>query len=118
MNYAKYQSKAYAKIKQYGSPVTVIQKEGEPVYNPDTNEWETVENRIPGFAIQENFSFRDRDGTVIQQGDVSLMCAFTGKVAVNTGDFAEFGGKQRVIVAVNPLSPDGATDIYMLLQVR
>lgn len=115
MNYQKYADKAYSKIKQYGSPITV-KRSGSKVYNPLKNTYEDSGITLSGFALQSNFDQKNIDGTNIRYGDVLLMCVLDGVPKSN--DTVAFGAKGYTVVNVDVLSPDGQTDIYYKIQAR
>lgn len=115
MNYSKYQTKAYAKIKQYGSVIKVIRSGGN-VYNPKTNEYVKNEETISGYALQSSFKQNNIDGTNIRIGDVYFLAVLDG--VPKTNDSVIFGDKSYTVVNVDILSPDGNTNIYYRLQAR
>lgn len=115
MNYQKYANKAYSKIKQYGSPIT-IQRSGSTSYNPLTDKYENNGVILSGFALQNNFDQKNIDGTNIRYGDVLLMCVLDGEPKSN--DTIAFGSRGYTVVNVEVLSPDGQTDIYYKIQAR
>lgn len=115
MNYQKYADKAYAKIKQYGSPITV-KRTGEKEYDKDTNTYKDSGEEFSGYAIQRNFNMRDIDGTNIRMGDVLFMASL-GQTP-QTDDTVTFNSKTYTVVNVSVLNPDGKTNIFYNIQAR
>lgn len=115
MTYQKYADKAYKKIKQYGSPVTV-KSSGKKVYDDKTNTYTDTGNEFHGFAIQRNYDQRDIDGTNIRVGDVQFMAVLDGVPKSN--DKITFGGKSYTVINVNTLNPDGTVNIFYTIQGR
>ncbi len=115
MNYQKYADKAYTKIKQYGSPITV-KRAGKKEYNTATNTYTDSGEEYTGFAIQRNFNQHNIDGTNIKFGDVLFMASLNGEPMSN--DTVTFGGKSYTVVSVQTMNPDGNTDIFYNIQAR
>lgn len=115
MNYQKYADKAYAKIKQYGSPITV-QRAGEKEYDKDSNTYTDKGEVFSGYAIQRNFAMRDIDGTNIRMGDVLFMASLSEQPQPD--DIVTFKSKTYTVVNVTVLNPDGNTNIFFNIQAR
>ena len=115
MNYSKYQTKAYAKIKQYGSVIKVIRSGGN-VYNPQTNEYENTVIKINGKGVISNYSVENIDGTNVLAGDVSIMAVFDDTPKIN--DELKIGDKEYHIVNFTELNPNGSSSIYYKIQAR
>ena len=115
MNYQKYADKAYSKIKQYGSPITV-RKSGKKEYNPQTNTYTDKGTELNGVAICRNFNLRNIDGTNVKFGDVMFMAVLNGQPKSN--DSISFGSKTYTIINVDVLNFDGNTDIFYTIQAR
>lgn len=113
--YAEYQKRAYSKIKQYGSPIT-IKRAGKMVYDKTTNTYTDSGEEYTGYAIQSSFDQKNIDGTNIKFGDILLMCSLSGVPKSN--DTVTFGSKAYTVIAVDVLSPDGATNILYNIQCR
>lgn len=116
MSYLDYKKKADEKIRQYGSPCKLIRKlEGE--YNPETNEYESGEIIINGYAVQSNYNQEVVDGTNIKAEDILLTCSFNEKPYPS--DEIEYAGKKYVIVPpIKELNPNGMVAIYYKIQAR
>lgn len=115
MNYIKYANKAYSKIKQYGSPITII-RSGSRVYNPETNEYEDNGEKINGYSLLNNFNQKNIDGTNIKFGDVLFFASL--EKPPKTNDSVLFNGKTYTVVNVSVFAPNGVTDIFYNIQAR
>lgn len=115
MNYDKYQTKAYTKIKQYGSVIKIIRSNGN-VYNPKTNEYVKNEETISGYALQSSFKQNNIDGTNIRIGDVCFLAVLDS--VPKTNDSVIFCDKTYTVINIDVLSPDGTTNIYYRIQAR
>lgn len=113
--YDKYATKASAKIRRYGSPITV-RRSGKRVYDQEKNAYSDSGEEFSGVAIQRNFAQKNVDGTNIRFGDVLFMACLDGRP--KSGDSVDFGGKAFTVVSVEPMCPDGKTDIYVNIQAR
>lgn len=113
--YEKYAKKAAAKIKQYGSPITV-KRSGRKVYDKATNTYTDTGAEFGGYAIQRSFDQKNIDGTNIKFGDILLMCSLNGTPRSN--DTVTYGGRSYTVVNVEPLSPDGNVAVYYKVQAR
>lgn len=113
--YDKYAEKASSKIRKYGSPITV-RRSGMRVYDGDTNTYDDSGDELVGVAIQRNFDQRNIDGTNIRFGDVLFMACLDGRP--KSGDGVSFGGRTFTVVSVEPMCPDGSTDIFVRIQAR
>lgn len=116
MNYQKYANKSEKKIKQYGSPCTLIKKGTEEVYDPTTDTYSATDVRYDGNAIMSAYDIKFVNGTTILAGDVSFMCTF--KVKPENSDKIEYCGKVYKVIDVKPFSPNGMVDIYYKVQGR
>lgn len=114
-DYTVYQKRAYEKIKQYGSPVTV-KRAGKKEYDKTTNTYTDTGVEYTGYAIQSSFDQKNIDGTNIKFGDILLMCTLNGVPMSN--DTVTFGSKMYTVITVDVLSPDGATNILYNIQAR
>ena len=115
MNYQKYADKAFSKIKQYGSPITV-KRAGKKVYDPATNKYVDNGEEFNGHALKMNYDQKNVDGTNVRMGDVRFMAALDG--VPKSGDEAVFAGEKWSVVSVQPCNMDGAVDIYFNIQAR
>ena len=115
MNYQKYADKAFAKIKQYGSPITV-KRAGKKIYDPDTNTYTDTGEEFGGYAIQRNYDQRNIDGTNIKFGDFMFMASLSKQPKSN--DEVSFKGHKYTVINVVPMNPDGNTDIFFTIQAR
>ncbi len=115
MSYQKYADKAYTKLKQKGSPITV-KRSGEAEYDPATNTYTDSGIELSGFAIQSYYHQKDIDGTNIKVGDVKFMACLNGRPMTN--DSVSFEGNTYTVVNVFPLNINGKTDIYVNIQAR
>ena len=115
MSYDKYAKKAYAKLKQYGSPIT-IKRSGRKVYDKTTNTYIDNGEEFSGVAIQRNFDQKNIDGTNIKFGDVLFMAQLPKRPQSN--DTVVFGDMSYTVVNVEPMNVDGRTDIFVNIQAR
>lgn len=115
MNYGIVAKKARAAIRKNGAPCKIV-RQGETVYNPETDEYGAAEQVISGYAVQEAYDASMIDGTVIRAGDVKLLCSFD--VEPKEGDKIEFAGKVYAVISIEPLKPDGKTAITYTIQGR
>lgn len=115
MNYQKYTDKAFSKIKQYGSSITITHS-GQKHYSSTTNTYTDDGTKIYGVALQSNYQQRDIDGTNIRIGDIKFMASLNGKPQTN--DTIEFEGKNYTVINVSVLSLDGKSDIFYTIQAR
>ena len=115
MNYQKYADKAYAKIKQYGSPITV-KRAGKKVYDKETDTYTDNGEEYTGYALQRSFDQKNIDGTNIKFGDVLFMAVLSGLPKSN--DKITYGSKSYTVINVDILSPNGVTDIFYNIQAR
>ena len=115
MNYGKYASKAYTKIKQYGSPITV-KRAGKKVYDKTTNTYTDTGKEFSGYAIQRNFDQKNIDGTNIKFGDVLFMACLSERLHSN--DTVIFVGRKYTVINVEPLNVDGSVDIFVNIHAR
>ena len=107
--YTKYQNKTKEKLQQYGNEVLVkhiLQEE----YNYETNEYEREEEIIQGYGVQNSFNIQHINGSVIQAGDVVLMCSLDKAPCI--ADKIVFGGKEYSVVDYRTENPDGTCVIY------
>ena len=115
MNYQKYADKAYSKIKQYGSPITV-KRAGKKTYDPATNTYTDSGTELSGYAIQRNFNQKDIDGTNVKFGDVLFMACLNDRPMTN--DSITYKGHTYTVINVSPMNPDGNTDIFINIHAR
>lgn len=115
MNYQKYADKAYTKIKQYGSPITV-KRAGKKTYDPATNTYTDSGTEFSGVAIQRSFNQKDIDGTNIKFGDVLFMASLSERPLTN--DTVSFKGHKYTVINVQPMNPNGEVDIFVNIQAR
>lgn len=113
--YQKYQSKTKEALKSKGSEIIVVHSL-EEVYNTETNEYETVEVKNKGYALQSSFDFKNVNGTTVQVGDIVLMASLEIEPCI--GDKALYGGKEYKVVNFNTENPDGNCVIYYELLCR
>jgi len=115
MNYSKYADKAKVKIDRYGG-ICQITRLSEEEYDPETNTYTGIETVIVGKGILSNYSTEQMNGSLIQQGDVKMMCYLNDTPVLD--DELEIGGVTYLIKDIAPLIPDGNTVIYFNLQLR
>lgn len=115
MSYQKYADKAFSKIQEKGSPITV-KRAGKKIYNPATNKYADSGIELNGYACQFTFDQKDINGTNIKFADVKFMAVLDGRPLSN--DTITFEGKSYTIVDARPLNIDGKTDIYYTIQAR
>ena len=115
MNYQKYANKAFAKVKEKGSPVTV-KRSGNKKYNPETNTYNDTGVELKGYACQFDFDQKDIDGTNVKFSDVKFMAVLDGRPMSN--DTIVFKSKSYTIVDAKSLNIDGNTDIYYTVWAR
>lgn len=115
MNYQKYADKAFDKLKQYGSSIT-IKRSGKKVYDKTTNTYIDNGEEFSGVAIQRNFDQRNIDGTNIKFGDVLFMAQL--KKRPQSNDSVVFGGRTYTVINVDPMNIDGSVDIFVNIQAR
>ena len=115
MNYQKYADKAFSKLKQYGSPIT-IKRSGEKVYDKTTNTYIDNGEEFSGVAIQRSFDQKNIDGTNIKFGDVQFMAQLQKRPQSN--DTVVFGGRTYTVINVDPMNVDGNVDIFVNIQAR
>ena len=113
--YDKYAKKAAAKIKQYGSPITV-KRSGKRVYDKATNTYTDMGEEFKGYALESHFDQKNVDGTNIRFGDILLMCSLDETPMSN--DTVTYGSRSYTVVNVEPLSPDGNVVVYYKVQAR
>ena len=115
MNYQKYADKAFSKLKQYGSPIT-IKRSGKKVYDKTTNTYIDNGEEFSGVAIQRNFDQKNIDGTNIKFGDVQFMAQLPKRPQSN--DSVVFGGRTYTVINVDPMNVDGNVDIFVNIHAR
>lgn len=115
MDYTKYSDKAKSKIEKYGGAVKIT-RTSEERYNPQTNSYISDKTYISGKGILSNYASNEINGTLIQQGDVKLMCYLGDKPVID--DVLEIGGIEYLVKDISQLNPDGNTVIYYNLQLR
>lgn len=115
MNYQKYADKAYTKIKQYGSPITV-KRAGKKQYDPATNTYTDTGIEFGGYAIQRNFDQKNIDGTNIKFGDVMFMASLDDRPKSN--DEVSFKGHKYTVIDCQPMNPNGDVDIFVNIHAR
>lgn len=115
MNYQKYADKAFSKLKQYGSPIT-IKRSGKKVYDKTTNTYIDNGEEFSGVAIQKNFDQKNIDGTNIKFGDVQFMAQLPKSPQSN--DTVVFGGRTYTVINVDPMNVDGNVDIFVNIHAR
>lgn len=115
MNYSKYAKKAYSKIKQYGSPITVT-RAGNKTYNVETNSYDDNGKTISGYSLLSSFNQKDIDGTNIKFGDILFFASLDDVPKSN--DTVLYNGKSYTVVNVDVFAPDGKTDIFYNIQAR
>lgn len=116
MNYADLRDKTVAPLlKAYGQPVT-LRKVTTGTYDPITGLASTgVTVSYPGNVLVEDYSVRDIDGTVIQQGDKKVLLSLTNTtVTPTTADNLSIGGVTYSIQNVNSLEPGGVSVLYTI----
>lgn len=115
MNYQKYADKAFSKLKQYGSPIT-IKRSGKKVYDKTTNTYIDNGEEFSGVAFQRNFDQKNIDGTSIKFGDVLFMASLEKRPQSN--DTVTFGGRSYTVIDCKPMNPNGKTDIFFNIHAR
>ena len=115
MNYQKYADKAYEKINEYGSLIT-IKRSGKKVYDKTTNTYIDIGTEFSGFAFQRNFSQKQIDGTNIRFGDVLFTAQLPERPQSN--DTVVFGGRNYTVIDTDPFNVDGSVDIFVNIHAR
>jgi len=86
-------------------------------YDPDLGTVAAVVTTQTAVAVEQSYSLREVDGTMVQRGDKKLLLTATNLVAPVVDDTCTVQEVVYTIKNVNPLSPDGSAIIYEL-QVR
>lgn len=115
MNYVPYANKAFKKLGEKGSTISVT-RAGNKVYNKETNTYTDSGETFSGKAVQLMYDQRDIDGTNIKFGDVKFLAQLPKRPMSN--DTVSFGGKTYTVINADPLNPDGSVDIIVYIQAR
>ena len=115
MNYQPYADKAYEKLEEYGSAIS-IKRAGKRVYDKATNTYIDNGEEFSGVAIQMNFDQRNIDGKNIKFGDVKFLAQLPKRPMSN--DVVTFGNDSYTVIDVDPLNVDGSIDIICFIQAR
>lgn len=116
MDYSEYKAIAREKLREYGSPIELIHEEGDPVYNEDTNEYETRVKETWGVGLQSSFNQKFIDGTNIKMEDKKFVVEIDSKPL--SGDTLEFVGNRYKVINTTEVNPDGNTSILYIIQAR
>ena len=114
-DYTKYKNKAYKKLKEKGSPITV-KRAGKKVYDKTKNTYTDTGKEFSGYAVQRSFDQKNIDGTNIKFGDVLFMASLDERPLTN--DTVTFEGKGYTVIDCQPMNPNGKTDIFFNIHAR
>jgi hypothetical protein len=115
MDFNKLKNKVYNALKKQ-KVKCYIKRETEKIYNEETNEYESVEEIINGYAIVSAIDIKNIDNTLIKVGDVQIMCVLDKPPLMN--EKIIINDKEYTIININPFSPDSLNVIYYDLQAR
>jgi hypothetical protein len=125
INYVKLQSRAKKLIGPNGTRCVLLNPSGKPpVYNPQTNEYDTSDERFDGFCIVSGYEDKLVDGTVIKVGDRKVMAVLDGEPKPGLSKLEVYDKTGKILKekfnVVNPtkVSPDATTVILYRLQCR
>jgi len=123
LNYGKIAQIAKNLIGSNGTKVVLKNPMGTPVYNPQTNEYETPEILYNGIAIIANYKDELIDGTLIQSGDRLVKAVLDGEPMAGISKLDVYnteGVKVDTlnIINFNPVKPNGSILIMYSLQCR
>lgn len=116
MDYSKYKKIAHEKLSQYGNPVKLIHVTGEPVYNPETHDYENQSEETNGVALQSSYEQKFVDGVNIKMSDKKFVVEIDKKPL--PGDTLEYVGNQYSVIDVQEVDPDGKLAILYIVQGR
>ena len=121
MNYESEAKSVRNDLRREGTVCTLEKPIGASVYNPATNMQEQSWASSTGYCLQTNYSSQLIDKTVIQAGDVRLLCSLDvepedgkDRIIVGHGDSA----KTYRVINHSTLSPDGQVAILFIVQGR
>lgn len=119
-DWAAEQLSVYEGIKTDGFGVTV-RKPGSPgEFDPDLMEWvgATDPVDVSTYAIRKEYSIKEIDGTIIQQGDSMLVIpAYSLPADLDTTYQVLIGVDVQNVIHISPVSP-GNVPLLFNLQVR
>jgi hypothetical protein len=123
LNYSKLALIAKKLIGTNGTKVVLRIPMGQPVYNPQTNEYESQEVLYNGVGIVANYRDQLIDGTVIQSGDLKIKAVIDGEPIAGTSKldiYSREGVKVDTlqIINVSPVNPNAGQVIMYNLQCR
>lgn len=109
---------AYPLIKEYGAPV-LLKSLDVGALNPVSGVKEQLGSfEYPGYAIAEDYTLKEIDGSSILRGDQKLTAIFDDPSAIPRPGFTILrNGVVWEIKDVKPLAPGGEIILYMI-QVR
>lgn len=113
-NYARAQATALRLITRFGAAALIRRTTPGAGLNPGTS----TTTDYACIAVVDDYSVRDRDGSVIKVGDRRIYVAAKDLAVTPTvGDQVVVGGTAFRVVGVSTLQP-AATPVYFDLQVR
>jgi len=124
MNYSALSKTAQRLIGKNGTKCVLNNPSDKPpVYNPNTNEYETESASFEGVCIVSGYEDDTIDGTIIQSGDQKIIAVLTGEPVpkLSTLDvYDKFGNLKDSyhVENANKKSPDATTILVYLLQCR
>jgi hypothetical protein len=123
LNYDNLAEIAKNLITENGARAVLRTPQGNPVYNPATNEYESPEISCNGIALITSYEDRLIDGTVIRIGDRLVKAIFDGEPKTGTSKldiYNSAGIKTETynIIKSETVNPNGDKIIMYNLQCR
>jgi hypothetical protein len=123
LNYSSLAQIAKNMIGDNGTKVVLRIPQGSPVYNPNTNEYESQEILYNGIAVICNYNISRIDGTVIQSGDLLVKAVLDGEPKAGTSKLSVYNKAGAIvetlnIINVKPVNLNASTVIMYNLQCR
>lgn len=116
MKYEEYKKIAHEKLSEYGNPIKLIHVDGDAIYNPDTNEYESNTVETFGVGLQSSYNQKYIDGTNIKMGDKKFVVEIDEKPL--SGDTLEYQDNKYQVVSSQEVNPDGELAIIYIIQAR
>jgi hypothetical protein len=112
-DYSRAVATAKRLIARFGQDATLIQiANSGPAHNPTQ-----VETDVSIKAAVFDYTLREREGSLIEQGDKKVYISTEGVPSISVADKIEFGSERQSIINLIPLSP-GGTVVFYEAQVR
>jgi hypothetical protein len=110
-------------ISENGSKAVLRIPQGSPVYNPETNEYDSPEVSYNGYAMITNYDETLIDGTVIRADDLKVKAVLDGKPEAGTSKLDIYNTENikvetLSIINVLPVKPNASLTILYNLQCR